>query len=264
MEIRALSSSIMNNSEKYSELLSIFSTLLKHSEYAKDVRNELYKRIPESGVNGFNNFGYFPKNSELHLIEKFVKLEDLEKLGLLYKTYVYDSGHPERKYINILDNHNMIMPYKNVYGDIIGLVGRSILSNEERKEKNISKYKNTSILKGMNLFGMYESKQEILKKDKVFIVEGQFDCITCHRFGIKNVVALGGTAFTKYHLFLLKRYTNNIYLLLDNDAPGQKQMNNIISKFGDIANFNKISIPYDYKDIDEYLKIIKDFSIFDV
>lgn len=263
MEIRDLSALIIKNSEKYAEILSVLSTLLKYSDEAEEARVELYKRIPKNGVVGFNNFGYFPKSTELHLLKDFMSpegIDELEELGLLYKRYVYDSGHAERKHCGVLADHNIVMPYKNTYGDIIGLVGRTLLTKEEQKSRKISKYKNTSILKSMNLFGMYEAKKHIIEKDAVFIVEGQFDCITCHRFGYKNVVALGSASFTKFHFLLLKRYTNNIYLLLDNDDAGRKQTNKIISRHGDMANIIPISIPSRYKDIDECLVKGRDFS----
>ena len=131
---------------------------------------------------------------------------------------------------------------------------------KDQKIRNISKYKNTTILKAMNLFGLYEAKREIIAKDAVFIVEGQFDCITCHRFGFKNVVALGSASFTKYHFLLLKRYANNIYLLLDNDDAGRKQTEKIISRYGDLVNIVPITIPSCYKDIDECLVKGRDFS----
>ena len=61
---------------------------------------------------------------------------------------------------------------------------------------------------------MYNAKKYILEKDCVILVEGQFDCITSHRFGYNNVVALGGANFSKYHFSILKRYTDNFIFLL--------------------------------------------------
>lgn len=262
MDIRDLSVLLQKNSEKFAEVMSACSTILKYSSEAKEVREYLKTRVPNK-VNGFN-FGYFPKNSELPLLEKFCNLDDLEKIGLTYKKYVYDSGHPELKYFSILGNHNLVMPYKNTYGDIVGLVGRTLLSKEEQKIQNISKYKNSSMVKAINLFGFYDAKQAILEKDAVIVVEGQLDCITCHRFGFKNVVALGGAAFTQFHFYLIKRYTNNIFLLLDNDETGQKAKNNIINRFGSLANIKEINIPTSYKDIDDYLMKGSDLNILNV
>ena len=93
----------------------------------------------------------------------------------------------------------------------------------------------------------------MIRQDSVIIVEGQFDCVTCHRFGFRNVVALGGATFSKFHFYLLKRYTNNIYLLLDNDDAGQRERNKILANFGKLANIQPIMLDSRYKDPDEYL-----------
>lgn len=260
MEIRQLSSKIIRRSENFAEVMSVCSTLLKYNDNASKVLNYVKTRVPPEGVGGFS-VGYWPRNEEISMLFEFIDPSVLEDLGIVYKRIVHDSGHAEQVYCGVLNNHPLIMPYKNTYGDIIGLVGRTILSAEEQKEKKISKYKNTSLLKGINLFGIYQAKDAIIKKDSVIVVEGQFDCITCHRYGFKNVVALGGAAFTKFHFFLLKRYTNNIFILLDNDLSGSKETQNIITKYADNANINPIPLPSCYKDIDEYLRKGDDHSL---
>ena len=257
MELRQLSSKTIRNSEQFADVIGVCSSLLKHSDEANDVRKYLKGRIPSFRIGGFS-FGYFPKNGELHKLFEFIDPVILEDLGLIYKRYVHDSGHAEMVYCSVLDNHNLIMPYKNVYGDIVGLVGRSVLDSVQQKQQKISKYKNTSLLKGTNLFGIYEAKKAIIKKRSVVLVEGQFDCITCHRHGFKNVVALGGASFTKYHFFLLKRYTNKIYLLLDNDFAGNKETQNIINRYSKDVEIIPINLPSSYKDIDECLMKGKD------
>lgn len=251
MEITELSKSIQKNSEMFAELMGICSTYLRYKDEASEYRDYLKNRLPEK-VNGFT-FGYFPKNDQLHDIFQYIKPEVLENAGLIYKKDIYDSGHQESRWVSKLSNHNLVMSYKNTYGDIIGLVGRTLLSKEDQSRLNISKYKNTSILKSNNLFGLYDSKKYIVETDKVYVVEGQLDCITCHRFGHKNVVALGGSSFTQYHLLLLKRFTKNICLMLDNDQAGKISTEKIISRFGKYANLSCFDIPDPYKDIDEYL-----------
>lgn len=254
MELRDFSYDVIRRSELFAEVMSVCLTLLKHSDCAEPVRNYLKTRIPND-INGFS-FGYFPNNDNINLLFQFIPHETLEKLGLVYKKFIYDSGCSETIYHGVLSDQNLVMPYKNVYGDIVGLVGRRISD-----DKTISKYKNTSMLKGMNLFGIYEAKNYILEKDSVIVVEGQFDCITCHRYGFRNTVALGGSAFTKFHFNLINRYTNNIKLLLDNDFAGIRERNKILKRYGDLANISSIHLSDCYKDIDEYLRNNHDYSL---
>lgn len=262
MEIRSLSKQIQSNSLKFAELMSATSSILKYSKEAEEVRNYLLERVPYP-VSGFN-FGYFPTNDQIKLLSDRINIDDLVGLGLFYEKEIYEAGYPQKTFHGTLSNHNLIMPYKNQYGDIIGIVGRTLLSKEDQKEKKISKYKNSSILKMMNLFGLYEAKKFILERDCVFVVEGQIDCITCHRFGMTNVVALGGATFTGYHLALLKRYTNNIHLILDNDEAGNKSIDKIFKRFSDKAKLRKWTIPPPYKDIDGFLTNTYNTNYFNV
>jgi len=259
MEIRDFASYTIKRSEKFAEVMSACSTLLKHSPEAAAVRDYLHDRVPNADKTF--TFGYFPPNEELKQLLGFVSFEDLEFLNIIYKKYVYDSGQQELVNCGTLGNHNLVMPYKNVYGDIIGFVGRTLLSKEEQKARGVPKYKNTSLLKSLNLFGLYVAKSYILSKDSVIVVEGQMDCITAHLAGYRNVVALGGSAFTKFHFFLLKRYTNNIYLCLDNDEAGRRETKNIIDRYSDFGNISPIALPDCYKDIDECIRKGGDASL---
>jgi DNA primase len=149
------------------------------------------------------------------------------------------------------------MPFRNIYGKIVAMVGRNLLTDQERKDKKISKYKNTAesteFKKGHLLFGLYENKQHILDQNCVYVVEGQFDVIKAAEIGFRNVVALGTSNMTAYQFSVISRYTNNIFLLLDNDVSGEKGRKKIIENFGNFANIRNFYIPDEFKDIDEYI-----------
>jgi DNA primase len=52
------------------------------------------------------------------------------------------------------------------------------------------------------------------------LVEGQMDVIHSHQAGFENAVALSGTALTARHLGVMKRYSDNLMLVLDADQAG--------------------------------------------
>ncbi|NJO18661.1 MAG: toprim domain-containing protein, partial [Thioploca sp.] len=85
------------------------------------------------------------------------------------------------------------------------------------------------------------------------IVEGQIDVIKASEVGLRNIVALGNNSMTAYQFSVISRYSNNLFLLLDNDEPGQKGRKQIISKYGHMANIRNFYLPDDFKDIDEYI-----------
>ena len=74
------------------------------------------------------------------------------------------------------------------------------------------------------LYGIALAKSAIRKEKYVFLVEGYMDVIVCAQFGIANVVACMGTALTIDQISLIKRLTNKVVLMFDNDDAGQASM----------------------------------------
>jgi len=228
--------------------------LLNEYSGASKYLNYLDSRLNSESQNNFN-FGYFPDSSNLELLFSSFSKEFLKNNSLIYKKEIYDSMGPRDVWESYFDHHPLIMPYKDVYGKIIAIVGRTLLSDEERKPLKISKYKNTIFKKGHHLFGLYEAKEAILQSDSVFVVEGQFDVIKAHERGLKNIVALGNSNMTDYQFGLLLRFTNNINLLLDNDEAGEKGRVKILEKYSKFANILNCYIEEPFKDADEFFTV---------
>ena len=145
-------------------------------------------------------------------IDAGYKLNFLEKTGL---TIVKDSENIDRF------RGRVIFPIKSMSGRILGFGGRILGSS-----KNIAKYINSpeSLIyqKSKVLYGIYESKQSIVKNDNCFLVEGYTDVIKMHQCGISNVVASSGTALTENQIRLINRLTKNITVVFDGDAAGSR------------------------------------------
>ena len=107
----------------------------------------------------------------------------------------------------------------------IGFSGRIYTGVEGSKYINT---KETPIFKkGELLYNYYKAKEYARLEKKVILVEGFMDVIRLYSIGIKNVVALMGTALTKEQINLIKRISNNIYLCLDGDNAGRKAMDSV-------------------------------------
>jgi DNA primase len=228
--------------------------LLNNYPGAQDSKSYLDSRLGEESQEIFG-FGYFPGVMNISLLTDLVGEESLRKERLLFTREIEDSLFPRKLTTSYFEDYPLVMPYRNPYGATVGLVGRTILTEEERTERNISKYKNTQespVFKKSNLlFGLYENKQYILDRQCVYIVEGQFDVIKASEVGFRNIVALGTSSMSSYQFSVISRYSNNIFLLLDNDESGIKGRKRIIQKFGRFANIRNFYLPDDYKDIDE-------------
>jgi len=115
----------------------------------------------------------------------------------------------------------VIFPIHNLTGRVIGFGGR-ILKKDDKKAKYVNSPESEIYNKSKVLYGIYFAKNEIIKKDNCFLVEGYTDVISLFQAGIKNVVASSGTSLTTGQIRLIKRYTPNITILYDGDAAGLK------------------------------------------
>jgi DNA primase catalytic core len=198
-------------------------------------------------------FGYFPNIQHIAVLTDLVGEPALVKNELLTTGFIEDALSPRRVMRDFFEDHPLVMPFRDAYGKVVALIGRTLLDESERHTKKIIKYKNTVFGKGNHLFGLYENKSSILRQGCVYIVEGQFDVIKAAEIGFTNVVALSNNNMTVYQCSVISRYSNNLFLLLDNDEAGQKGRERIISKFGQLANIRNFYIPDEFKDIDEYI-----------
>ena len=224
--------------------------LLRDFPGAESIRNYLDERISKESQEKFQ-FGYFPNSKNINSIISLVGEKELFNSGLIENRVLTDYLPVRTVKHSYFENHNLIFPYKDPYGKVIGIGGR--ITNAKASPAP-PKYLNTSFAKGRVAFGLSEAKASILNKNFVIVVEGQFDCIRMNEVGIHNVVAVGTSAISYYQLAILLRYTDNIVVLFDNDMAGQVGYERAIKKFDKFAKFTKINLPFGYKDIDEYLK----------
>lgn len=110
-------------------------------------------------------------------------------------------------------------PFMDLNGHVTGFSGRIVTPCEK-----VGKYLNTGdtplFQKGHSLFGLYQAKAEIGRKENVYLVEGQFDVTSFHREGIRNTIAGSGTALTSDQVRLISRFTRVVTLIYDADKAG--------------------------------------------
>lgn len=116
----------------------------------------------------------------------------------------------------------IMFPISDINGQIVGFTGRVLTKKQE--EKGMAKYMNipNTLLydKSKIIYGVDKAKMHIVKSDAVILVEGQMDELMSYQAGVKNVVAISGTALTPSHLLSLKRYTKNLIIAFDMDLGG--------------------------------------------
>ena len=112
----------------------------------------------------------------------------------------------------------VMFPIHSVAGRVIAFSGRTL------KSDNPAKYVNTAeteiYVKSRILYGIYFAKNEISRRNKCILVEGNVDMVMMHQLGITNVVASCGTSLTGEQIRLIRKYTENITIIYDGDNAG--------------------------------------------
>jgi DNA primase len=247
-----------------SKIIDSCRFLLENFPEAQNAREYLNSRLNTESRETFQ-FGFFPRINELKVLTDMIGEDALLQAELLYYREIEDSLCLRRIPVSYFEDYPVVMPFRNIYGEVVAIIGRTLLNETEMKLKGISKYKNTrsskQFEKGHLVYGLYENKQNILDQNCVYVVEGQFDVIKAVEKGLRNVVALGTSNMSPYQFSVITRYTDNIFLLLDNDNAGEKGRKLAINRFGKLANIQNFYLPESYKDIDEYLTNSGDESV---
>ena len=113
----------------------------------------------------------------------------------------------------------VMFPIHSISGRVLGFGGR-ILKSNAKAAKYLNSPENPIYHKSKVLYGLFQAKQEIVKRDEALLVEGYTDVLSFYQNGVRNVVSSSGTALTEGQIAMLKRYTPNITLLYDGDAAG--------------------------------------------
>ncbi len=214
------------SSEKQSQLELLYDINNTVAKYFSD--NLIIKKDGEAAINYFNNrkikpqtmrsfgLGYcFPARDALVNFLKDHKI-DIEKALLLGLIGSSNDGRLYDKF-----SGRLIFPIFSPNGRVVAFAGR-VFNEKEGTAKYLNSPESPIYTKGRILYGLSHAKDEIRKLDKAILVEGYMDLISLYQGGIKNVVAVSGTALTEEQTILLSHYTKNIILLFDADTAGIK------------------------------------------
>ncbi len=176
----------------------------------------------------------------------------LEKKGYTIKT-IEDLGlvnDVDGKFFDVFRGRIMF-PLYDTEGHVIGYSAR--IYRGEALAKYINTKETYLYKKGNYLYNYHLAKDEAKRSKKLIIVEGQMDAIRLYINGVKNVVALMGTALTKEQVELIKRLRCEVILGLDGDEAGKMAT----LKNGEILTQNNINAQVIRinlkKDPDEYV-----------
>ena len=142
-----------------------------------------------------------------YLVNKNYDITRLIDLGLT-------NDHSQDKFLN-----RIMFPLFDLKGRVVAFSGR--IYNTKSDSKYINTMETDIFKKGNLLYNYHNAKDSLKKTDYVIVMEGFMDVIRASTIGVNNCVATMGTAFTKEHIELLRKMTDNIILCFDGDKAGE-------------------------------------------
>lgn len=229
--------------------------LAKHPEAQRYLHEE--RKLSDQMISDFG-IGYAP-DSHYTMIQEFKSKwfvdKDLIDSSLAKKSQTGGD-------IYTFFKNRITFPIYDTMNNVVGFSARILDPNDKPKYLNSSEHK--AFEKSKLLYGLNRAKSAIKEYNALFIVEGQMDVIGLARLGYNIGVATCWTAFTPEHLKLIKRYTENLFLIFDNDDAGQEASLRALTLAYQNDLFPKIiTLPDGYKDIDEIANTVDGKEKFD-
>jgi len=196
--------------------VTIYREALVKSGQAKGAREYLEKRKIPLAVQEIFGLGYAPAPESAgwnFLGAQLTKEEQLAavEVGLLVEK---EKGGTYDRF-----RDRVLFPIYDRRGRVIGFGGRII---GEGQPKYMNSPESPIFNKSASLLGLYQQGDEIRRRKRAILVEGNFDLVSLVVHGCPNVVAPLGTALTTLQLKLLKSFAEECILLFDGDAAGVK------------------------------------------
>ncbi len=216
VELKKLSPEQKERSDSRKRLLAMLKLAAQYYEYvlwsnpAGEPGRKLLesRKVSEETARRFQ-LGYAPAGRGFaeYLRAKKKSLQDAQEAGLM------------RRDGSDFFAERLVIPIRDERGQPLAFTARTVRADEQRKY--INSPETPAYIKGRVIFGLDLARDEITKRGHAVLMEGQFDVITAHQFGVQNAVASSGTALTDDQVRLLKRFTDELLLVFDADRAGR-------------------------------------------
>ncbi len=221
--------------------------LQKKNTKAKAAREYLAARGISEEVQKAFHIGFSPDKWDalLNLLKKKGADEKLiEQSGLV-------SINEEKERVFDRFRGRIMFPVLDVNGKPIAFGARAMGDDQP---KYLNSPETPAYTKGQHLYGLFQAKNEIRQKKFAILVEGYLDLIALYQFGITNVAASLGTAFTPEQSKLLNRFTKRVVINYDGDPAGIKAARRAIEHLLPQDFDIKVLVLPDAKDPDDFIR----------
>lgn len=208
------------------------------------------RKITKQMIEKFQ-IGYAPKsydNLKRFLQKKGYDEQELLKWGLLV---IRENKQKQSQAVDKF-RHRLMFPIFNHQGEIVGFSGRQV-EKSDYGPKYLNSPETLVYQKKETLYGLFNGKEEIRRKNFAVLVEGNVDILSSHRVGVQNILCPLGTALTIEQCKLIRRYTDTVYFCLDTDEAGEKALLKGL-KLADSVGLTVLALDIgNYQDVDELI-----------
>jgi DNA primase len=249
VELKKLSPEQKERSDSRRRLLAMLKLAAQYYEYvlwstpAGEVGRRLLadRDVGEETARRFQ-LGYAPAGRGFaeYLRAKKRSLSDAQEAGLM------------RRDGSDFFAQRLVIPIRDERGQPLAFTARTVRSDEPRKY--INSPETPAYVKGRVVFGLDLARDEIAARGHAVLMEGQFDVITAHQFGLRHAVASSGTALTDDQVRLLKRFTDELLLVFDSDRAGRSAAFKAVELAAAHQMRTRVATITGAKDPDEFLR----------
>ncbi len=207
---------------RLSELLErtagFYATFLREAPQAARARDYLGERGLGDEVLAEFGVGCAPGTWDTVLVrgqKAGYSVAEIEAAGLILKSQK-GRGHYDRF------RSRIVFPIRDARGRVQGFGARALLPDQ--KPKYVNSPESELYRKRRTLYGIERARPGIAKAGRALVVEGYTDVLACHQAGIRDAVAVMGTAITPEQVKLLSGYAEEAVLALDADRAGREAM----------------------------------------
>jgi DNA primase len=249
VELKRLSPEQKERSDSRRRLLAMLKLAAQYYEYvlwstpAGEVGRRLLadREVGEETARRFQ-LGYAPAGRGFaeYLRVKKRSLADAQEAGLI------------RRDGSDFFAQRLVIPIRDERGQPLAFTARTVRTDEPRKY--INSPETPAYVKGRVIFGLDLARDEVARRGHAVLMEGQFDVITAHQFGLQNAVASSGTALTEDQVRLLKRFTDELLLVFDSDRAGRSAAFKAVELASAHQMRTRVATITGAKDPDEFLR----------
>ncbi len=195
-----------------------YASYLRDSPKAEKAREYLAERGLEKEVLAEFGVGFAPSvwNQVRDQAQRAgYSIEELRSAGLVQKSEKEGSMYDRFR-------ARIIFPVRDPRGRVVGFGARGMAADS--KPKYLNSPEGDLYRKSETLYGIDIARGPIAKAGRAIVVEGYTDVLALHQAGIREAVAVMGTAITPEQLKILGSLAKTIVLALDADRAGTDAM----------------------------------------